>query len=74
MTSKEKELKVLEAFDLKVGDTIKTIMGCCYKVVEAVNSFYLERIIDDTIIYVGDLIYKDWEKVEPLLKEVLEDD
>ena len=42
MTKKEKELKVLRAFDLEVGDTIKC-GSVIYEIAEKENEYVRER-------------------------------
>ena len=73
MDRKEKELKVLALFDLKIGDKIK---------VEDDNNFILEiKEVEDRIVFerkkesgteylfTNVLTIYDWKKVEPPLKD-----
>ena len=75
MTRKEKELKVLEAFGLKVGDKIKIIFDCLedtivslVTVVENEERFYLKNK-EEATFNIDILFREEWEKVEPSLKD-----
>ena len=70
MTRKEKDLKVLELFGLKVGDKIKTKENRTYVIVWGNNEIELrntEKYCDKCTIL--DLAILDWEKLDPSLKD-----
>ena len=61
MTRKEKELKLLEMFDLKVGDTVKINDLNTYQIVEEDNCFRLKKI--DKTVSLSALLQYNFEKV-----------
>lgn len=74
MTRKEKELKVLEAFGLKVGDKIKIIFDCLedtivslVTVVENEERFYLKNK-EEATFNIDILFREEWEKIKPSTK------
>ena len=71
MTRKEKEQKLLEMFNLKVGDRIKC--GLIYEIVEREKGYVLHPVKyrDDDYydISIISVIIYDWEKVDPILKD-----
>lgn len=81
MTRKEKDLKVLELFGLKVGDRIKIKepkyfymkKNIPFKIIEHYEHGEECICLDDgsltPFVSVDILIKEDWEKVEPLLKD-----
>lgn len=71
MTTKEKQLKVLELFGLKVGDKIRFYFNkiASETVSEIVETQYFYAIKEDTFYGIDLLIQYDWKKVEPSLKD-----
>lgn len=78
MTKKEKELKILELFNLKIGDRIisdysaKSIFKpCTYKITERESNIW---VINEKTGFEYDAVYfttmfDDWTKLEPSLKD-----
>ena len=67
MTTKEKQLKVLELFGLKVGDKIRFSFNKIDSEIVETQTFY--AIKEDTLHGIDLLIEYDWKKVEPSLKD-----
>ena len=66
MTKKEKEQKIMEAFDLKVGDKIKACY-VIYEIIEGEECHILHPInpdLHDVLSLTHVLMNYDWEKVE----------
>ena len=77
MTRKEKELKMIEALDLKVGDRIKTkVDPTVLEIIEKEpdgfafrESFIALQEPGEEDFYLIQLLYEvDWERIEPPLK------
>lgn len=66
MTRKEKEKKLLDALDLKVGDKIKLYqLGVeTYKIVELKSDYRLSCTRKELLAQIGLLLLYDFEKVE----------